>query len=81
MKLRRIGTWTSILILPLGLLLAGYWESPHEVETLKVKLVDLVLVIRVTSEVNNDYYIQLTELVVEQFIGVTAGVGDRIKAG
>jgi hypothetical protein len=31
--------------------------------------------------VNNDYYIQLTELVVEQFIGVTAGVGDRIKAG
>jgi hypothetical protein len=63
------------------LLLAGYWESSREVETVKVKRVGLALVIRVTSEMNNDHYIQLTELVVEQFIGVTAGVGDRIKVG
>lgn len=81
MRMKSIATGLLILLLPLGLFLAGFWDQPRQVETVQVERGDLSLLIRVTGEVINDRRVELTALVDGQVISVDAGVGDRVSAG
>ncbi|MCG7922833.1 MAG: efflux RND transporter periplasmic adaptor subunit [Candidatus Thiodiazotropha lotti] len=81
MQLKSLAIGLLIVLLPLGLFVAGIWDQARQVETVEVERGDLSLVIRVTGEVINDRRVELTALVDGQVIGVEAGVGDRVSAG